>query len=247
MTDMMIFNNPGFGEVRTIEEDGKVLFCGADVARALGYSNPHGAIASHCRYLVKREVPHPQAKDKEVEMNFIPESDLYRLVFRSKLPNAEAFSDWVAEEVLPSIRKTGSYQIYQAPELELPHQWMKRGTILGEDAERELGLKKGKIRDLLVARPTVYVNGVDWETLRGNALSEYKFYNRVGTPGKHLLIIYESGWKKLQWEVLGIGSPDAAMLPAPEVPALPAAMAAKQEKMERGLEQIALVIQELIK
>lgn len=73
------------------------------------------------------------------------------------------------------------------------------------------------------------------------------YINRVTTPGKHLLIIYESGWKKLQWEVLGMGTPDAAMLPAPNVPTLPAAVVAKQEKMERGLEQIALVIQELIK
>lgn len=244
MNDMMIFNNPGFGEVRTMEEDGKVLFCGADVARTLGYSNPTEAISRHCKGVVKRDTPTAGGVQP---MAFISEPDLYRLVFRSKLPNAEAFADWVTEEVIPSIRKTGGYQIYQAPELELPHQWMKRGTILGEDAEKELGLKKGKIRDLLVARPTVYVNGVDWETLRGNALSEYKFYNRVGTPGKHLLIIYESGWKKLRWEVLGLGTPDAAMLPAPEVPALPAAMAAKQEKMERGLEQIAMVIQELIK
>ena len=246
MTDMMIFNNPEFGEVRAQEINGEPWFVLKDVCRVLGI----GQTRTVTERLDDDEVgvtPCQDGRGHVQDMSIINESGLYTAIIRSTKPEAKAFRKWITGEVLPSIRKTGGYQIYQAPELELPHQWMKRGTILAEDAEKELGLKKGKVRDLLVARPTVYVNGVDWETLRGNALSEYKFYNRVTTMGKHLLIIYESGWKKLQWEVLGLGNPDAAMLPVPEAPALPAAMAAKQEKMERGLEQIALVIQELIK
>lgn len=109
MNELQIFNNPDFGEVRTLETNGKVLFCGSDVAKALGYSNPSKALNDHCRYLTKRYVPHPQSPDKTIEMSFIPESDLYRLVFSSKLPNAERFTDWVTEEVLPSIRKNGGY------------------------------------------------------------------------------------------------------------------------------------------
>ena len=110
MTDIQIFNNPEFGTVRTLEENsGTVLFAATDVAKALGYAKPQDAVAKHCRYSVKRGVPHPQAPDKTIEMSFIPESDLYRLVFSSKLPSAEKFTDWVTSEVLPSIRKSGHY------------------------------------------------------------------------------------------------------------------------------------------
>lgn len=110
MTDIQIFNNPEFGTVRALEENsGTVLFAATDVAKALGYAKPQDAVAKHCRYSVKRGVPHPQAPDKTIEMSFIPESDLYRLVFSSKLPAAEKFTDWVTSEVLPSIRKSGHY------------------------------------------------------------------------------------------------------------------------------------------
>ena len=109
MNELQIFNNPDFGEVRTLEENGTVLFCGSDVAKALGYNRPNDAIAAHCRSTAKRSIPHPQSPDKTIEMSFIPESDLYRLVFSSKLPTAERFTDWVTEEILPSIRKHGAY------------------------------------------------------------------------------------------------------------------------------------------
>lgn len=109
MNQIQIFTNPTFGEVRTREENGRVLFCGSDVAKALGYAKPENAIAAHCRSTLKRGTPHPQSPSKTIEMSFIPESDVYRLVFSSKLPNAEAFTDWVTEEVLPTIRKTGGY------------------------------------------------------------------------------------------------------------------------------------------
>lgn len=109
MSNIQIFQNPDFGTVRTLEEAGAVLFCANDVAKALGYARPRDAVASHCRYTVKRSTPHPQAPDKLIEMSFIPESDLYRLVFSSKLPTAEKFTDWVTAEVLPTIRKHGAY------------------------------------------------------------------------------------------------------------------------------------------
>lgn len=110
MNEVTIFNNSEFGEIRTLESnDGKVLFCGKDVAAALGYSDTRHAVSSSCRYGVKRPVPHPQSPNKTIEMTFIPESDVYRLAFGSKLPTAERFTDWVTEEVLPTIRRTGSY------------------------------------------------------------------------------------------------------------------------------------------
>ena len=106
MNNLQVFSNPAFGDIRTLEENGEVLFCGSDVARALGYALPRKAISDHCKGVLKRNTP---TDGGEQEMSFIPESDLYRLVFRSKLPSAEQFTDWVTSEVLPSIRKHGAY------------------------------------------------------------------------------------------------------------------------------------------
>ena len=107
--ELMIFNNPEFGEIRTIEEDGKVLFCGSDVAKALGYSKPQNAIDRHCKCALKRGIPHPQSPDKTIEMLFIPEGDIYRLAAKSELPGADKFESWIFDDVLPSIRKHGAY------------------------------------------------------------------------------------------------------------------------------------------
>lgn len=136
MNELQIFNNPDFGEVRTLETNGKVLFCGSDVAKALGYSRPNDALAAHCRYTVKCSIPHPQSPDKTIEMSFIPESDLYRLVFSSKLPNAERFTDWVTEEVLPSIRKNGGYIAGQ--EQMSPEELMARALDVAHNIIRRL-------------------------------------------------------------------------------------------------------------
>lgn len=119
MNDMKIFNHEIFGRIRVLYEDGKPLFCGKDVAEALGYNNQRDAIAKHCRYVAKRDVPHPQAKNKTIEMLFIPEGDVYRLITHSRLPSAQAFESWVFDEVLPQLRRTGSYgnNRYMPPEV----------------------------------------------------------------------------------------------------------------------------------
>ena len=83
-----IFKNEQFGEVRTILEGEKVLFCAADVAKALGYTNPNKAVNDHCRAITKRSTP---ISGKVQSINFIPEGDVYRLIIRSKLPAAEKF------------------------------------------------------------------------------------------------------------------------------------------------------------
>lgn len=103
------FVNEEFGSVRTLEENGRVLFCGSDVAKALGYSKPNNAISAHCRCALKRGIPHPQSSDKIITMTFIHEGDVYRLVAHSRLPSAEKFESWIFDEVLPTIRRTGGY------------------------------------------------------------------------------------------------------------------------------------------
>lgn len=85
---LSVFKNEEFGNVRTIIESNQVLFCGADVAKALGYSNPNKAINDHCRAITKRSTP---ISGKIQEVNFIPEGDVYRLITHSKLPSAERF------------------------------------------------------------------------------------------------------------------------------------------------------------
>lgn len=116
MNEMRIFENEQFGKVRIIEEDGKVLFCGTDVAVALGYTNPRKAVRDHTPHGTKRSIRVQTGKKADgtpavqmVETLFIPEGDVYRLITRSKLPAAEQFESWVFDEVLPSIRKTGGY------------------------------------------------------------------------------------------------------------------------------------------
>lgn len=106
MNELQIFNNPEFGEIRTLDENGVPLFCGNYVAKALGYAVPRKALFDHCKGVLKRNIP---TNGGIQEMSFIPESDIYRLVFSSKLPTAEKFTDWVTTEVLPSIRKHGAY------------------------------------------------------------------------------------------------------------------------------------------
>lgn len=109
MSNIQIFNNPDFGTVRTLDNDGTVLFCGADIAKALGYSNPSKALNDHCKGDLTKRYPITDSLGRTQDAIFIPESDLYRLVFGSKLPSAEKFTDWVTSEVLPSIRKHGAY------------------------------------------------------------------------------------------------------------------------------------------
>ncbi|MFI3228143.1 MAG: BRO family protein [Clostridia bacterium] len=113
---MQIFENEEFGSVRTLTaEDGKILFCATDVAKMLGYSNPNDAILRHCKGIVKHDGvsftknQHGKVTGQMSFMNYIPEPDIYRLIFKSKLEAAERFEKWVVEEVLPTIRKTGAY------------------------------------------------------------------------------------------------------------------------------------------
>lgn len=106
MNSIQIFNSNEFGEIRTVEIDGKPYFVATDVARALGYSNPRKAVNDHCKGVTKCDTPTSSGVQR---MSYINEGDLYRLIMKSKLPSAEKFEKWVMDEVLPTIRKTGSY------------------------------------------------------------------------------------------------------------------------------------------
>ena len=108
--DVQIFENAEFGKVRTIVKDGEPYFVGRDVADILGYAKPENAIATHVDEEDKTSTliqgTGSNYKSKAVIIN---ESGLYSLILSSKLPAAKKFKRWVTSEVLPSIRKTGSY------------------------------------------------------------------------------------------------------------------------------------------
>lgn len=107
-----VFNHPQFGEICTVQqEEGKVLFKANDVARSLGYAETAKAVRTHCKGVSVLDTPIENQYGTVVMQptKFISESDVYRLVMRSKLPEAEKFQDWVCEEVLPAIRKDGAY------------------------------------------------------------------------------------------------------------------------------------------
>lgn len=113
MNELQIFNFRS-SQVRTLLVDDEPYFVANDVARTLGYVNPSKATNDHCKKATLTWGNDSLGRRQEFKV--IPESDLYRLVFRSKLPESEKFEDWVTEEVLPSIRKTGSYQLPTEPE-----------------------------------------------------------------------------------------------------------------------------------
>lgn len=143
MSNIQIFNSPDFGTVRTLDNDGTVLFCGADIAKALGYSNPSKALNDHCKGDLTKRYPITDSLGRTQDAIFIPESDLYRLVFGSKLPTAEKFTDWVTETVLPSIRKNGGYIAGQ--EQLTPQELMAKALLV---ANKTLAEREARISEL---------------------------------------------------------------------------------------------------
>ena len=103
---MEIFKNEEFGSVRVIKDGDKYLFCGSDVAKALGYANSRKALIDHCKGVTKRDT---LTSGGTQSLSYIPEGDVYRLIVHSKLPSAERFEKWVFDEVLPCIRRYGVY------------------------------------------------------------------------------------------------------------------------------------------
>lgn len=142
MNELQIFNNQEFGQIRTLSENNKTLFCGSDVATSLGYKEAHKAIARHCKGGMKHPIP---TNGGIQQMLFISEGDLYRLIINSKLPSAEKFEKWVFEEVLPTVRKHGAYMTDETIEKALtsPDFLIQLATQLKE--AKEINAKQGQL------------------------------------------------------------------------------------------------------
>lgn len=118
MNEIQVFSNEQFGNIRTAGTAEEPIFCATDICRALGYNNGRDAIARHCDEgdVVKHDTP--TASGIQV-MTYVTESGLYSLIFGSKLASAKLFKKWVTSEVLPTIRKNGSYSIQNLSRKEL--------------------------------------------------------------------------------------------------------------------------------
>lgn len=135
MSNLTIFNNERFGEVRAADIDGEPWFVGKDVAKVLGYNNTNDAISRHVDPEDKRGSRF-STPFGEQEFTVVNESGLYSLVFSSKLKSAKDFKRWVASEVLPSIRKTGGYQMQTSKPVKMSEvfQAMAQTAKIAEDA-----------------------------------------------------------------------------------------------------------------
>lgn len=167
-----------FGTVRKIKENGITLYCGADVAKALGYAVPRKAIIDHCKGVLKRNTLTNGGKQA---LNFIPEGDVWRLICHSKLPNAEQFEKWIFDDVVPTVAKTGKYEV-PAEQLTLEteeyHYFSK--TYNGEpvltmrDVEHFTGMSQSNARHYFLK----YGNGDGrYRVLRGRELNAFKREN----------------------------------------------------------------------
>lgn len=169
MNEIKIFENQEFGKVRALEIDGKPYFCAADVAKALGYANCNDAVIRHCRAIVKYDTP---ISGKIQEVNYIPEGDVYRLIVRSKLPSAEKFEKWVFDEVLPSIRQTGGYQMTmpQGKELLALAVLEAQKTIEAQNKDIERMKPKEIFADAVATSNTTILIGELAKLLRQNGI-----------------------------------------------------------------------------
>ena len=158
MNELQIFNNEEFGSVRTITKDGKTYFVGNDVAKALGYSETAKAIRTHCKGVSEMDIP---TNGGVQTMKMITEGDIYRLVIKSQLPQAEKFESWVFDNVLPSIRKNGGYIAGQ--ETLSDEELMAKALLVANNKIKE--------RDAIIKRQQAKIKADQPKTIFADAVS----------------------------------------------------------------------------
>lgn len=142
MGEIKLFEKKEFGAVRIVIRNGNPWFVASDVAKALGYEKPNNAVNEHCKKMNKITLdPNlggrvATVSTPPIQAIIIPESDVYRLVMRSNLPRAVEFQDWICEEVIPSIRKTGGY-LATKPD-DTPEAILARAVLVAQDTIRRI-------------------------------------------------------------------------------------------------------------
>jgi len=172
--------------VRVIDLGDTPWFVGKDVASVLGYKDTAKAVTTHCKHgrpVGVGDSPTPRGLDPQTIV--IPEGDMYRLVLRSNLPSAERFEAWVMDEVLPSIRRTGSYASYEA--------------IGDDDLQSPDGLKLSKVRVATRcfgerAGAQLWVKlGLEWVPAMAGALSQADLLDNETPPGTVTIKVTANG------------------------------------------------------
>lgn len=210
MEKLQVINHPQFGKLSYIELNGIEYFAANECALMLGYKRPADAISTHCKGSVKRRLP---TKGGQQDIKFIPESDLWRLIIRSKLPQAEAIEKWIMEEVLPTIRKTGTYTMpKQEKQLTFyeyfDKKWDGRIVMTIEDISHFVDIAKDSIRYCI---KTYGKEGEDYYLLKKAELAKFKFENpKANKFLKGITVITRSGFELIcKWYGIKIDYPDA--------------------------------------
>lgn len=156
MNNLMIFNNQEFGDIRVLDLNGEPWFVGKDVAERLGYIEPNKVISRHMDEDDRMKYPITDSLGRKQESWIINESGLYSLILSSKLPGAKRFKRWVTSEVLPSIRKHGTYTVpvvetIESYKIQDPMQryvaWIKEQYELSQERSARIEAEK-KLQEL---------------------------------------------------------------------------------------------------
>lgn len=188
MNELQIFSSEEFGQVRTVEINGKPYFVANDVAKALGYVETAKAIRTHCKGVSEMDIP---SKGGVQCMKIIPEGDIYRLIVRSKLPSAEKFEKWVFDEIIPSIRTNGGYIAGQ--ETLSDEDLMAKAILVAQ--------KKIKERDQIIEQQKAKIEQDRPKTIFADAVSASHTSILIGDLAKLICQNgYQIGQKRLfQW------------------------------------------------
>ena len=226
MNNTNTFNHPLFGDIRTIEQKNDVWFVAIDVAKSLGYDQPDKAIRQHCKGGVLYGIDVKRGMGlATVNMLIIPEGDIYRLIMRSRLPAAEQFEEWVVSEVLPSIRKTGSYNPIDIDTL-TPAEKIARSNAACLELANQFGfsgnqalLSAAKATEALTGHNPIKLLGVELKSDRKEKTYTVTELGREffdGMSAQKLNRLFEAA--KLQnrvagqWELTGKGKEHAEIL-----------------------------------
>lgn len=142
MNKIVVFEHPQFGQVRTVEIDGKIWFRASDIASALGYTNPRDTVVRHCKPMgvVLYDTPTRSAVQK---IKYISEGNVYRLIAGSKLPAAEKFESWIFDELVPQTLQNGGYILSKKGETD--NDLLARAVLLAQDKIKERDERIGKL------------------------------------------------------------------------------------------------------
>ncbi|MCM1224431.1 MAG: ORF6C domain-containing protein [Lachnospiraceae bacterium] len=165
MNEVQIFSNSEFGEIRTVMIDGEPWFVAKDISEKLGYAKPANMVKlvdAEDKRNVRSSDLEPRSKGVVYQISMVNESGLYAAIFGSKQENAKKFKAWVTKEVLPSIRKTGSYGQPQLPDnpmklLEIHYEALKQVDKKVDSVSEEVNTVKSDLQALKMDLPILPV------------------------------------------------------------------------------------------